>query len=298
MSFIRFVATGLCGGLLALGGGATLGTAQVFTLDASQSSITLTGIVAGATMTAQGPGSLSATIGGTIQVALVGNTIQFTGQSQIMVQTNGSWQPLADGTAGSAPADFGGQGTTPFASGQAALRNILLDVISPAINISAGQFDSTSLTFLFPSNSLSSLAYNVSGFVNKHGFFPLTGYATNKVTSLGSLATVGNQQILTLPVDATFMFKVLTADDTTIRLQGNLVAIQNTQAPLQVQSLVVQNQAVVIQWQSAAGQQFQVQSSTNLAAWQTNATIVTPSAGANTWTGAVVGPVGFFRLAK
>jgi hypothetical protein len=61
---------------------------------------------------------------------------------------------------------------------------------------------------------------------------------------------------------------------------------------------VVQNQAVLLQWQSAPGQQFQVQSSTDLAAWQTKATIIAPVSGANIWTGAVVGPLGFFRLAK
>src|SRR5260221_3600627 len=294
--FIRFLTVDLGGSLLAFSGATTSVTAQVFTVDTNLSSITISGVI-GATSTSEAKGSLTTIIGGTIELAVVGNTIQFTGHSQIFAETNGSWQPSTDGTSGSAPADFGGQANLGIASGVAALRSVQLDAISPAISINAGQFDSASLTFLFPSNSVSSLAYNVSGLINKHGSVALTGYATNKVTKLGSLATSGNQQTLTIPVDATFLLNVLSANDT-LRLQGQLVAVQNTQAPLQVQSVVVQNQAVMLQWQSAPGQQFQVQSSTDLAAWQTSATIVTPSSGANTWTGAVSGPVGFFRLAK
>ena len=46
------------------------------------------------------------------------------------------------------------------------------------------------------------------------------------------------------------------------------------------------------------GQQVQIESSTNLNAWQTNATILTPASGSYTWTGAVTRPVQFYRLAK
>ncbi len=296
--FIRFL-TAAFGSFLALSEAATSATAQVFNMATNQSTVTISGSVIGGTITNQGPGSLTTTIGGTLQVSLVGNTIQFNGQSQILAQTNGNWQPNADGTAGSAPADFGGGANLGIAAGVAALRNIQLDVISPAIPISGGQFDSSSLTFLFPSNSLSSLAYNVSGLLTKHGSVPFTGYATNKVTALGSLATVGNQQKLTIPVDATFYLKLVSANDTVIRLQGQLVAVQSAQAgPFVLQSFAVQNQAVTFQWQGAPGQQFQVQCSTNFLTWQTNATIVTPAAGTYTWTGAVTGPLKFFRLVK
>jgi hypothetical protein len=162
---------------------------QVFTLDTNQSSVTISGSVLGGTIAAQGAGSLTARIAGNLQVMLAGNTIQFVGQSQILAQTNGSWQPLADGSAGSAPADFGAQASLGIASGVAALRNVQLDVISPAIPLSGGQFDSTNLTFLFPSNSTSALSYSVTGLFKKQGSIPLTGYATNKVTALSSLST-------------------------------------------------------------------------------------------------------------
>jgi hypothetical protein len=297
---IRFHAALLVAGLVILGLEVHRAQAQVFNVDTNRSSVTISGnvAVAGGTIMTQGPGSLTAAIGGTIQVALAGNTIQFTGQSKILAETNGSWQPKADGTAGAEPADFGGQANLGIASGVAALRDIQLDAISPPINIVSGQFDSTNLTFLFPSNSLSTLAYNFSGLISTHGSDVLSGYATNKVTSLASLATVGNQQVLTIPVDATFLLKLVSPNDTTIRLQGQLVAVQSTQTALQVQSLAIQNQSILLQWQGQPGSQFQIQSSTNLSRWQTNAAIVTPASGTYTWTGAVSGPVKFFRLAK
>ena len=201
--------------------------AQTFTLDATRSSITISGTVANGPMTEQGAGSLTAAIGGTLQVALAGATVQFTGQSQILAQNNGSWQPLADGTDGNAPADFGAQATVSIFSGVAALRALQLDATSPAINLSSGKFESTNLIFSFPSGALSSFAYNVTGL--KHGAIPLSGYATNKLTAQGSLATVGDQQTLTIPVDATFLLKLLSDGDTTIKLQGQLVALRTIQ---------------------------------------------------------------------
>lgn len=297
-SFMRLFFTAFGGCWVALSSMITCGTAQVFTLDTNQSSITISGSVIGGSISEQAAGSLTTQISGTLQVALVGNTIQFTGQSQILALTNGSWQPKADGTAGSQPADFGGKASLGFASGLAALRGVRLDVLSPAINLNGSQFDSTNLTFLFPSNSTSSLSYNVSGLVSKQGAIALIGYATNKVTALSSLSRVGDQQVLSIPVDATFYLTLVSANDTVIRLQGQLVAVRNAQAPLQVQSFIVQSQAVLLQWQGAGGQQFQIQSSTNLTAWQTNATLVTPASGSYTWTGSVAGPVQFFRLAR
>ena len=125
-------------------------------------------------------------MGGTIRATLNGLNLQFPGQSVIAAQTNGSWQPLHDGSAGSAPADFGGKANLlGLASGLAALRNIQLDVFAAPIPVNGGTFDSSSLTFGFFTNALSSLDYNVSGLLSKSGSLPLTGYATNKVTALG-----------------------------------------------------------------------------------------------------------------
>jgi hypothetical protein len=298
MKSISFLAHGLPAFSAIMVLQALWGSAQVFTLDPEQSQVTISGSVLGGAITNQGPGSLTTKFAGTISVGQTGGSLQFLGASHITAQTNGSWQPKADGTAGSEPADFGGYANVGIAAGNAALRNILLDLISPPLTLNGGQFDSSSLTFFFPSNATSSLAYNVTGLFSKQGVIALSGYATNKITALSSLSSGGGQPTLTIPVDATYYFKALTANDTVIRLQGQLVAVQSGAASLQVQSFAVQQQSLLLQWQGAPGTQFQIQSSTDLLAWRTNDTVVTPASGSYTWTGGISGPVQFFRLAK
>src|SRR5215831_12840075 len=124
--------------------------AEIFTLDPEQSLVTISGSVVGGTITNQGPGSLTTKFGGTIQVSITGNSLQFTGQSHVVGQTNGSWQPKSDGSSGNEPADYGGYANVGIAAGYAALRDLLFDVVSPPLTMNGGQFDSSSLTFFFP----------------------------------------------------------------------------------------------------------------------------------------------------
>jgi len=275
-------------------------TAQVFTVDTNQSSISISGTVVGGAITNQAPGSLTGALGGTIKALVTANTIQFTAQSHILSVVNGSWQPKSDGSAGSEPADFGGKVNLGFASGVAALRDIQLDMLSAPISVNAGQFDSRAVTFQFPTNATSSLAYNVTGLVNQHGAVPLTGYATNKITALSSLTLEGNQEVLRVPVDATFMLQLVSSNDSQIRLQGQLVATAaagSTPLPI-VKSLTIQGQSILLQWQANQGQQLQIQFSKDLMHWLTNQTITMSAGGTYTWTGAVAGSSGFYRLAK
>ncbi len=295
-SSLRWLA-GLVAGAFVVTPGLPL-VADVFVLDTNQSSITISGTVAGYSFAAQGAGSLTAAYGGTIQAAQTANTIQFTGQSLIQAQNSGSWQPKSDGSAGSEPANYGAQANAVFATAKAALRNLQLDVTSSALAVTGGQFDSRSLVFAFPTNAPSSMAYSVTGLLNKSGALPLTGYATNAVTSVATLTVAGGQQTLTIPVNATFVVSLVTANDTTIIVNGQLVAVRSAAAPLVVQSISVQSQVVTLQWQAAAGQQFQVRSSSDLATWQTNAVNVTSATATYTWSGPATARRQFFRLAK
>ncbi len=293
----RQVVSLLAGALLAVNLGQPA-LAEVFTIDTNQSSVTISGSILGYTFIEQGPGSLTTSYGGTLQATLAAGTIQFTGQSLIQARTNGSWQPKADASAGSEPANYGTLANAGIATARAALRNIQFDASSPMINVANGQFDARSLTFSFPTNATSALAYNVTGLISMSGVKPLSGYATNKVTSQATLAVSGNQQTLTIPVDATFLFTLASQNDTTVNLKGQLVATRGATAPLAIQSIKVQAQAVTLQWQSTPSQQFQVQSSTNLSAWQTNAVNVTSDTGTYTWSGAATAVKQFFRIAK
>ena len=107
-----------------------------------------------------------------------------------------------------------------------------------------------------------------------------------------------DQQTLTIPVDATFYLGLISTNDTMIRVQGQLVAAQSAEVPLEIKSVTVQGQSLRFQWQATPGSQFRVQYSTNLKDWTNSATIITPASGTNTWTESVVGLFKFFRVGK
>src|ERR1039457_250781 len=94
-------------GWVALTVALTTTTADVFTLDTNQSSLTVSGTVQGAAIAQQAPGSLTTKYGGTLQVTQTGDTIQFGGPSLITALASGNWQPLTNGSAGLAPANYG-----------------------------------------------------------------------------------------------------------------------------------------------------------------------------------------------
>jgi hypothetical protein len=276
--------------------------ADVFTLDTNQSSLTISGTVQGASLAQQGAGSLTTHYGGAIEVTQTASSIQFPGQSLIAAMNSGNWQPLADGSAGVAPANYGA--AVNLAAGlvkvKAALHSLVLDVTSPALTLNrTGQFASTNLTFLIPTNANSALSYLVTGLINSSGSTALSGQSTNNVTTLATLETNGQAQTLTIPVNAQFTFSANSTNDTILNLAGQLVGFRTAgavaAAPV-LQSLTVQSQVLTLQWQAPAGQQFQVQSSTDLMAWQTNAVNVTSGSSNYTWSGPATGANSYFRL--
>ena len=125
-------------------------------MDTNESSLTLSGTIqalgSAYALTPQGSGSLTTTYSGTIQAAQAAGTIQFTGQSLIQGQNTGAWQPESDGSSGSDTANYGGQVSALGQLVEVALRGILLDVTSPVISVTSGQFDSSSLVFGFSAN--------------------------------------------------------------------------------------------------------------------------------------------------
>ena len=284
-------------GLYTLMPGVSPVAADEFTIDPNQSSLTISGIVAGNTVAQQGAGSLTTKYGGTIQATQTAGTIQFTGLSLITAQTNGSWQPLAGGGAGSAPANYGATGLfLGYIPVVAAFRSLLFDVTSPVIAVTGGQFNANSLTFLFPASATSALDYN-AGFLGS-GSKLLSGNATNNIAGLATLTTVGNQQTLTLGVNAQYTFTLLSAGDTPVNVAGQIVATRTTTAPLVIGSLTLTNQAVTLEWKSLAGQFYQVLSSSNLLTWQTNASNITSASTNYTWTGTNPAAKGFYRLTR
>src|SRR6476661_1615665 len=130
-------------------------TARDFNIVTNQSSITASGTVTGplgtATIQPQGTGSLTTKYTGTIKTDRFASGISFLSGSTIDANTNGSWKPLADGTDGSATADYGGKATFLFIfTVNFAGRNLVAGLTSGLLPIDgSGHFDlsTTNVTF-------------------------------------------------------------------------------------------------------------------------------------------------------
>jgi hypothetical protein len=277
---------------------------MTFTLDPTQSTITISGSFQNSGLSfplmQQSAGSLTTIFGGTLKADVSGSTIQFTGGSVIDAQTNGNWQPLPGGAAGSAPADFGGQGGGFGVTIKAALRNIVLDATSAALPITSGSFNSGGLVFGFPTSSTAALDYLVTGLLSASGGKALQGLSTNKVTTTATLTNNGSALALTIPVSADFAFTVITANDAKVTLTGKLVATAAAAPPLLVSSatVAVVSGTVSFQWQATPGQTFRVESSTDLQSWTTRQTGLTSATSTYTFSGSATGTKEYFRLVQ
>jgi hypothetical protein len=219
---------GLLAGSLWMAGAAQTALGEyLFTLDASQSRISISGNVMGAPIQAQGSGSLTTQYGGTLLAEISGNTIQFPGQSQVVALDNGSWQPLSDGGAGSDPANYGGKASRFSATGVAAVRDVEVDVTSGALALVNGSFDTQAITVSIPAGAPSSMAYRVQGSINDSGVVALGGESASGQSAQGSLITVGSQQVLTMPIYYRFFFSLASPNDTMVTLTGQLVATRS-----------------------------------------------------------------------
>jgi hypothetical protein len=105
----------------------------VFTLDTPTSALELSGTIAGATLQSQGTGSLRTTYFGDFRLSLSPDAVQFVAGGTATANNSGSWQPLADGLAGSAPANYGGRVTISFITTNVAVRDLTADASSDPI---------------------------------------------------------------------------------------------------------------------------------------------------------------------
>jgi len=266
----------------------------VFTIDPAQSQVTISGNIAGATIQEQGPGSLTTKFGGTIKADVTSSTVQFTGGSAIDAEVNGDWEPGVGGAAGRAPADYGGQAPTVFFTAKGAFRNILLDVTSDPLALSNGSFDASSLVFGFPADSKATLDYDA---VLTKGSRALTGLSTNKVTELGTLSTEAGVQKLVIRVDTEFKFRALTANDSTGKLVGQLVATsQSDNRPvLSTLSFVDKKLSFAVENATASTQ---LQSSTDLTTWQSRTAERKTENNKVVFTAEQNAPIEFFRVVQ
>ncbi len=128
-----------------------------YSIVTNQSSITASGNVDGfAPIQEQGTDSLITSYTGTIKTDRVASSIQFLSGSTIDANDNGSWKPLADGSDGSASADYGGKATILFVTVNFAGRNLVAGLTSGELAIDgSGHFDLSTTDVAFASGDLS-----------------------------------------------------------------------------------------------------------------------------------------------
>jgi hypothetical protein len=239
---------------------------RTFVIDQTQSTLTIGGSFVSLPLQQQAPGSLTTRYTGTIFADVSGSTITFVGGSTILALTNGVWQPNTNGTAGSAPANYGGQGSLPpFLSGRAALRDIVLDAISGALTVTGTNFPAAGITFSFPSNAPSALDYTYSGLTSGSGRRPLRGDSTNNVATTGSLSSQGGNLVLTIPANLLAYATINTSNDVQYSLQGQLVAVATT--PLQVSAIQISAGQLNFTITTISNQSYTILGSTNLLDW-------------------------------
>jgi hypothetical protein len=207
--------------------------AQVtFTLDPDRSSISLSGTALGQNLAAQGPGSLTTSFEGNLVVDLSQTQITFLPDTRIRARDSGSWEPGPEGDIGSAPANYGGRVSVLIVlNAVAAARNIEFTTTSEPLSVANGQFNSSGIVFTFAEDGQSVLDYLVTGLLSDFGQLPLTGLATNDVTSASSIVVEDGEQALTIPVDATYFFSLFDEGDVRLSLKGELVATRPAGEP-------------------------------------------------------------------
>ncbi|MBN8249007.1 MAG: hypothetical protein J0L84_16385 [Verrucomicrobia bacterium] len=199
-----------------------------FVVDPDQTVVTLSGQAAGAKLEPQGPGGLTTRFQGTVVVDATATEVLFPGGSRVIPEEINSWEPGPDGANGSAPASYGGKATIGsgffVVNAIAATRRLSFDVLSPPLALSGGSFDAEGVLFQFVETNNPTLDYRTSGLINLREGRILAGLATNKVAGASSLITAGALQTLTLQLDATYLFELLTPGDSSLSLSGQLVA--------------------------------------------------------------------------
>lgn len=179
----------------------------------------------------QGLGSLTTHFSGTVNAEVASGSIQFAGGSRVVAMDSGSWSPAPDGSPGSAPANYGGEASDYFSRGVAAIRQVELDMTSGVLPVANGGFDVRTVTFTIPAGVSSSLAYRVEGAIRLAGSLAMSGHSAAGMSTTGTLTTVGNQQILTIPVNYTATWSIASDKDSQIVLTGQLVATRTLLPP-------------------------------------------------------------------
>lgn len=225
---VNFLATSIALSCLPLTGSAAT---VVYDIDPVRSHIQLAGTVSGSAFQEQAAGSLSNAFTGTLIVELTETEIRFPGGSKASVPETQPYAPAPGGANGSAPAAFGAKATVKVAVGPitlnataaAAARTVSFDLESLNLTRTPIGFDARGVSFRIPESAGTKLDYRTSGTLTLSGSEPVLGLALNRASN-GTLALVDGVETLTIPVDASYLFEILSPNDTEMKFVGEIVA--------------------------------------------------------------------------
>jgi len=194
-----------------------------YTLVPELSSITITGTVLGSPLLPQNGASTTTTYSGSIQADRTGSQLTLTGGSTIDAALQPlPQQPSENGTAGSAPADYGFTVSLGFlGTVLAAARDVALDATTagPLTVGAGGALSGSAIDFSFVGGEVD---FNGAGTVGERSLVGETG--PNDAAAPATLTSAGLVETLTIPVSATFTTSFVSSDDTTLSVTGTLVA--------------------------------------------------------------------------
>lgn len=275
----------------------SFGAGLAYSIDPNSSQITLSGTVAGFSLSEQAPGSLSTRYTGTINAHYARTSISFPGQSSIDAVVSGNWRPLPGGSDNSAgaPADYGAEASVLFGTARAALRDLVLDVTSAPLAINNGAFNAAGLSFSFPEDGTAAFDFNAGALGS--GRRNLAGFTTNRIATMASISRDGANERITIPIDAEYKFRTLSDNDSVIQLRGTLVATRPL-TPL-IYNVSINNNVITIEAEALPNQTLRLDHSSDLRTWTpVNASDSDPSPAEYKFSTTVAGPIEFFRVVQ
>ena len=124
--------------------------------------------------------------------------------------------------------------------------------------------------FVFPIGGSAALDYRISTFLGSESDREmLEGITTNKVATAGSLVEADGLITLSIPLNATYLFELISPGDSSLSVEGMLVATRPADAQeLSLGTVTVQGGQLQFSWSSQPGQTFTILKSTDLGGWE------------------------------
>jgi hypothetical protein len=132
---------------------------------------------------------------------------------------------------------------------------------------------------------------------NFNDTYVLNGLATNQIVTQATLATVGGDKVLTIPLDIRYPLTLLNPNDSLLVIKGAIVAKSSPGLVIGGISAGTPGQ-VSLTWVSDPNQHFQVMGTTDLKTWGIAAPDVTSPTTNYSWSTPTTGGLGFFQLGK